>query len=104
MAEKFVQIPGTDIKTQWVLVSPDIAKRYLESNTKNRNMRDKHIARLVKDMKEGIYTTHHQGVAFDEDNILVDGQHRHSGYSSPPGCLLNPESVLTAARNVLLTT
>lgn len=76
MSEHYVQIPGTQIKTKWELVTPDTARRWLLANTENRNKRDKHVAKLAKDMKSGLYQTHHQGVAFDENGILIDGQHR----------------------------
>lgn len=76
MSEHFITVPGTQIKTKWELVTPDIARRFLLANTENRNKRDKHLARMVKDMKEEIFQTTHQGIAFDENGIMVDGQHR----------------------------
>ena len=74
----WITIPGTDIKSKWVLVTPQIAKHYLESNINNRNKRDKHVARLAKDMsaEPSRYRITHMGVAFDEDGIMIDGQHR----------------------------
>lgn len=70
------KIPGSEIETRWVLVTPEIAKLYLVANTENRNQRLKHIDRLVSDMTEDRFLITHQGIAFDENGEMIDGQHR----------------------------
>lgn len=69
-------IPGTDVITTWTEVTPAMAEKWLENNTYNRNISRKHIDRLKKDIAAGRYHVIHQGVAFNENSILLDGQHR----------------------------
>ena len=45
-----------DTKTpvaKWVRVTPELATKWLESNTNNRTVRDSHVLRLAADMKAG---------------------------------------------------
>lgn len=70
------RIPDTQITTEWVWVTPEKAKAYLEYNVGNRNQRDKHLQKLVDDMINDRYVLTHQGIAFDEDGVMIDGQHR----------------------------
>jgi len=69
-------IPDSAVMTRWVLITPDMAKSFLELNEGNRLMREKHIDRIVSDMKADRFVTTHQGLAFDTDGRLIDGQHR----------------------------
>lgn len=66
----------TKIKTKMVLVTPQKAGRWLKSNTKNRDVREAHVERLASDMSAGRWMVTHQGVAFNCDGTLLDGQHR----------------------------
>jgi hypothetical protein len=70
------KIPGSKVETRWVLVTPDMAELYLVANTENRMLRPKHIDRIASDMKKDRFLTTHQGIAFDEDGVMIDGQHR----------------------------
>lgn len=74
--KRLTKIPGTDIESEWVFVTPEMAREFLEYNIGNRNKRDKHIANLVSDIENNRFILTHQGMAFDIDGILVDGQHR----------------------------
>lgn len=71
-------LDGTSIHTVWEQVTPALAAQYLEANTDNRNIRAQHLARLVTDMVEDRYVITHQGIAFDDQGNLIDGQHRLS--------------------------
>jgi hypothetical protein len=71
-----ITVPGTEITTAWVEVTPELAAEWLKSNTKNRHIRAKHLSRLEKDMLTGKFVITHQGVAICEDGTLIDGQHR----------------------------
>lgn len=75
MAEK-ITVPGTKIETEWMEVTPEIAKIFLDVNTANRAKRDKHVFRIASDMEQGMFHITHQGIAFDEDGVMLDGQHR----------------------------
>lgn len=62
---------------QIVVVTPTIAEEWLKKNNpKNRSIGSRHVARLVADMEAGRWYLTHQGIAFDVDGQLVDGQHR----------------------------
>lgn len=64
------------ISTKWELITPEVAKQYLETNTNNRQVRSTHVRTLASDMTSGTYHVTHQGIAFHEDGSLCDGQHR----------------------------
>jgi len=65
------------IETKVLTVSPQQAKRWLESfNTQNRTMRDTQVKQFVEDMKNKRWEFTHQGIAFYADGSLADGQHR----------------------------
>ncbi len=62
---------------KWVRVSPDLATKWLESNTNNRLVRDAHVLRLAADMKAGKWRGRNgEAIRFDTEGRLVDGQHR----------------------------
>ena len=58
------------------LITPEKAREYLKKNTKNRTIRSRHVDELMRDMKSGKFKLTHQGIAFDDDGVLIDGQHR----------------------------
>lgn len=64
------------MKTQIVQITPKLAQQYLCHNADNRILRDKAIDRIADDMKNGAFQLTHQGIAFDTNGRLVDGQHR----------------------------
>lgn len=57
-------------------VTPSIAKNWLTRNTGNRAVRPSHVNSLAAAIKAGDFQLTHQGIAFDEDGVLLDGQHR----------------------------
>lgn len=62
---------------KWVRVSPELATKWLESNTNNRLVRDAHVLRLAADMKAGKWRGRNgEAIRFDSEGRLVDGQHR----------------------------
>lgn len=67
---------NTKLKSKWMDVTPRMAEKWLERNSVNRVVQVTHVDRLASDMEEGQYVTTHQGIAFDVDGILIDGQHR----------------------------
>lgn len=64
------------ITTEWVEVTPTLARAWLDLNTNNRKVSDGDVAMLARAIREDRFTESHQGVAFDVDGRLVDGQHR----------------------------
>jgi hypothetical protein len=52
------------------------AEKYLQFNTNNRPLRKSLVSQYAKDMSSGNWRLTHQGVAFNCDGTLLDGQHR----------------------------
>lgn len=52
------------------------AERYLQFNSNNRPLRKGLVNQYAKDMKAGKWKLTHQGLAFNCDGTLLDGQHR----------------------------
>lgn len=64
-------------------VTPEMAESWLEKNKDNRPVRDFHVAKLAKDMKEGRWQINGEAIVFDSNGNLVDGQHRlWAGFNS----------------------
>lgn len=57
-------------------ITPKLAATYLERNKNNRNIRDRVVEAYAREMKAGNWVVQHQGIAFNENGDLVDGQHR----------------------------
>ena len=58
-------------------IGPEQAKKYLGMNyDKNRTVRQAHVVGLAEQMKAGQWVLSAQGIIFDENGTLIDGQHR----------------------------
>ena len=57
-------------------ITPAIATAWLNANEGNRRLDWNYIAQLARDMKAGQFACTHQGIAFDTQGRLIDGQHR----------------------------
>lgn len=57
-------------------VTPEIAGSWLKKNTINRKVRPSIVSKYAKDLSSGSWSMTHQGVAFDKNGNLADGQHR----------------------------
>ncbi len=60
------------------LVTPDMAKQYLENNDSNRNISNHTVRRYAETMKHGAWELNGETIAFYEGGELKDGQHRLS--------------------------
>jgi hypothetical protein len=60
------------------LVTPRLAAKWLANNTKNRNLRPAQVNRYAHDMANGNWTFDSSAICFDEDGVLLNGQHRLS--------------------------
>ena len=65
-----------DIKSQILDVTPDLATKWLEGNTHNRPLRHGTVEKYSETMRAKKWRLTHQGIAFDEKGVLIDGQHR----------------------------
>jgi hypothetical protein len=57
-------------------ITPAMATEYLSRNGGGRNLSQSAVACYARDMANGNWRTTHQGIAFDADGNLRDGQHR----------------------------
>jgi hypothetical protein len=62
--------------TELTEVTPEMAEDWLTSNTHNRTVRPAFVETYAADMLAGKWRLTHQGIAFDWDGVLIDGQHR----------------------------
>lgn len=63
-------------KVTIVVVTPAMASEWLKRNTRNRHISESYVDSLARDMESGRWMFTHQGIAFDCDGNLLDGQHR----------------------------
>lgn len=64
------------LASEITLVTPDMARDYLTRNHSNRRLGKAAIRALAGAINRGEWQLTHQGLAFDEDGNLLDGQHR----------------------------
>jgi len=57
-------------------ITPKMAENYLCFNRNNRGIRKGLVLQYARDMKSGNWKLTHQGIAFNCDGTLLDGQHR----------------------------
>lgn len=70
---------GSSIVTEIMLVTPKLAKKWLEeTNTNNRRIASMKVMAMAAAIERGEWHLTHQGIAFYEDDSLADGQHRLS--------------------------
>ncbi|MES2634057.1 MAG: hypothetical protein V4669_13870 [Pseudomonadota bacterium] len=65
-------------------LTPKIARELLKRNTDNRDLRPSHVETLRTSFSRGEYVTTHQGIAFDIEGALLDGQHRLHAIAAMP--------------------
>jgi hypothetical protein len=74
---EFIRGPIPGVITTWEYVTPEKALAWLQAqNELNRPMQTRGYDPLTKDMAEGRFQVTHQGIGFDVDEQLTDGQHR----------------------------
>lgn len=66
------------IHTELMLVTPEMARHWLQRNLNNRAVKPSKVLRLAHAIKDGTFRTTHQGVAIFDDGRVADGQHRLS--------------------------
>ncbi len=64
------------IRTEWIHVSPELAKEFLTRNVQNRRIDWDEINGRARDMAGANWLTTHQGIAFNDRGELIDGQQR----------------------------
>lgn len=57
-------------------VTADLAEKWLDQNTHNRNLREKAVMAYARDMESGNWAENGEAIKFAKDGTLLDGQHR----------------------------
>ena len=60
------------------IITPEMARTWLLVNGSNRTIRARHVDMLAREIRDGRWQLTHQGIAFDIDGAIIDGQHRLS--------------------------
>lgn len=71
-----VAVAEGNVLSRWIDVTPEIADRWLKANFRNRPIKDDVVAAYARDMVNGVWRATHQGIAFNDRDELIDGQHR----------------------------
>lgn len=61
---------------QMITITPELAAEYLRKNTGNRPQRPAQVRYFEEQLRSGRARSTHQGIAFDTNGMLQDGQHR----------------------------
>lgn len=64
------------VTVEILVVTPVMAAKWLKRCVPNRPIRTKTVAAYARDMAAGNWVTTHQGIAFNDEGELMDGQHR----------------------------
>ena len=67
---------ASDMHTEKVFVTPEMAFDWLAKNLNNRPLRHGDVQYLRQCILSGSFRLTHQGIAFYADGVLADGQHR----------------------------
>jgi hypothetical protein len=70
------QKPSTKFETKRVLITPTLAKATMDHNLNNRTLNPVRVDEFVFLIKAGRFQCTHQGIALDDNNCVIDGQHR----------------------------
>jgi hypothetical protein len=68
--------PPAGVHSALVMVTPKLANIWLKHNTANRNQRNRHVARLARDMIRDAWMFTGEPIIFDREGVLRNGQHR----------------------------
>lgn len=71
-------------RTEEVFLTPELARDYLKINTINRPLTRSIVDGWRAIFERGEYVKTHQGLAFSDTNLMLDGQHRCVAMSEMP--------------------
>lgn len=64
------------MESEIVLITPELANKFLLKNTGNRSLNKKHLSFLLSQMNSGKWKSTGDTIKFSNTNRLLDGQHR----------------------------
>ena len=68
--------PRTKPTVKYETITPSQAQQWLDKPAKNRTLSDRRVTLYAHAMQRGDWLLTSQGIAFDEFDTLIDGQHR----------------------------
>lgn len=73
-----LSFPSDDGKPRYsiVQVTPEMARRWLDRNIGNRNLRPRKVEKYARDMANGDWAIANDAICFTPDGVLSNGQHR----------------------------
>lgn len=84
ITEDLIDMASAKISHAIVMVTPEMAERWLTSNTHNRKIRQRTVVRYRADMEAGLWAMAADPIRFDRNGVLLDGQHRLIALSELP--------------------
>lgn len=69
----------SNVTAKVTIITPQMAEEWLKGRIHNRPLRENDCFMYAELIEQGKFYLTHQGVAFDEDGKLIDGQHRLQG-------------------------
>lgn len=57
-------------------ITPEVASKMLERNTRNRHIRERHVEAMSRDMRNGLWRMNGEAIKVAKDGTILDGQHR----------------------------
>lgn len=82
-----------NMETRLTLVTPQMAREWLDRNTDNRPLRPGVVDGFLAAYRRGEWKITHQGIAFAKSGRLLDGQHRLTFISELPDKTVVPMNV-----------
>lgn len=67
--------PQEKVRVELTMVTPEMAEYFLTTDTQNRSVRPLLVAKYIREMESG-WDINGSTIVFDEDDHLIDGQHR----------------------------
>lgn len=78
-------LPFPEKPTQSIIyVGPEMARRVLAKNTRNRPIQERHVQQLMREMESGRWKYNGEAIKWSVDDVLQDGQHRLTAISRMP--------------------
>ena len=90
ITENTIEMASNKITHAIVMVTPDMAERWLTYNTHNRKVRQRTVAKYRADMEAGLWAMAADPIRFDRSGTLLDGQHRLIALSELPESVAVP--------------
>jgi len=90
ITEALTDMASNKITHAIVMVTGEMAERWLESNTHNRKVRQRTVVKYRADMEAGLWAMAADPIRFDRRGVLLDGQHRLLALSELPDVITIP--------------